>query len=72
MNQRNKYGNRDGNWEDHYFNGQLSYKGTFLNGEPDGPWESYRDNGKLLYKGSFINGIQIGYWIYQYETEFHL
>ena len=72
MNQRNKYGNRDGNWEDHYFNGQLSYKGSYLNGIHHGLWESYRDNGKLLYKGSFINGIQIGYWIENNKTLFYL
>ena len=72
MNKRNEKNQRHGPWEKYWVNGQLYWKGTYLNGIHHGLWESYRDNGKLLYKGSFINGIQIGYWIENNKTLFYL
>ena len=46
---RNKDGKPHGYWELYYSNGQLWYKGNYVNGEYDGLWEYYHNNGKVLY-----------------------
>jgi len=46
----------------HSNNGELHYKGNFVNGKRDGDWEFYFTNGLLGYKGNFVNGQQHGYW----------
>ena len=40
----------------YYKNGQLEYKGNFIDGKPDGLAEYYYDNGQLKSKGNFIDG----------------
>ena len=62
-NQYNKYIQRHGYWEWNHTNGQLWYKGIFINGIKDGHWESYYSDGKLCYKGNYTNGDRHGYWI---------
>jgi antitoxin component YwqK of YwqJK toxin-antitoxin module len=50
------------NWELYYSNGQLNFKGNYVNGKQHGYWESYFSDGQLNYKGNFVNGKQHGYW----------
>ena len=58
----NKKGQAHGYWEQYYSNGQLSYKGNFINGKKDGYWEDYLLNGNLAYKGNYVNGERKGHW----------
>ena len=60
----NEQGNPHGYWEVYWSNGQLSYKGNYVNGKEHGYWEVYYDNGQLSYKGNFVDGKQNGYWVY--------
>ncbi len=62
MNKRNNKGERQDYWEDYYTNGNINYKGNFLNGKRDGYWEQYYYNGKLYYKGNYTNDELTGYW----------
>jgi len=39
MSRKNKDGKRHGLWEWYYDNGQLWYKGYYINGQEDGLWE---------------------------------
>jgi antitoxin component YwqK of YwqJK toxin-antitoxin module len=55
-------GERHGYWEQYYDNGQLSYKGNYVNGNKHGYWEDYFYNGQLNYKGNYVNGKPHGYW----------
>ena len=61
-NQYNSVGREDGYWERYHDNGQIWYKGKYINGKPDGYWEDYHTNGKLRYKGNYLNGKPDGYW----------
>ena len=58
----NKKGQPHGYWEDYYSNGQLWYKGNYVNGIRHGYWESYRANGQLHYKGKYANKKPVGLW----------
>jgi antitoxin component YwqK of YwqJK toxin-antitoxin module len=49
-------GEKDGYWEEYFDNGQLMYKGSFINGLRDGIWEWYWSNGQLMSKGSYKDG----------------
>jgi antitoxin component YwqK of YwqJK toxin-antitoxin module len=51
-----------GYYEEYFSNGQIWYKGTYINGIITGYWKYYYDNGKLCCKGYYINGRQTGYW----------
>ena len=62
INKFNADGNRDGWWEIYYSNGQLNYKGNYINGKFDGWWESYHPNGQLCSKGNYIKGKEDGWW----------
>lgn len=59
---RNKQGLCHGYWEIYHKNGNLFYKGNFINNKEEGYWEDYFSNGKLWRKGNFINGREIGLW----------
>ncbi len=50
----NDKGERHGYWESYYSNGQLGYKGNYVNGIKHGYWESYHYNGKLINKTYYI------------------
>jgi antitoxin component YwqK of YwqJK toxin-antitoxin module len=47
-NQRNKDGQRHGQWESYHLNGKLSYKANYKNGKPHGYWEYDYLNAKIL------------------------
>ena len=53
MNQFNENNQKDGYWEYYYPNGELAYKGNFINGQRNGYWEGYYFNGQI-YKKDFI------------------
>jgi antitoxin component YwqK of YwqJK toxin-antitoxin module len=50
-----------GNYETYHLNGQLRYKGLYLNGYRLGFHESYWSDGTLNFKGNFINNEYYGY-----------
>jgi antitoxin component YwqK of YwqJK toxin-antitoxin module len=58
----NENGERHGYWEWYCYNGQLHFKGNYVNGIKDGYWEYYYDNGQLYSKGNYVNGKEDGYW----------
>ena len=54
MNQYNENNEKTGYWEEYHSNGELYYKGNFINGKRSGYWEQYYYNDKFLYKKFFI------------------
>ena len=58
--------NKTGYWEYYFSNGNLEWKGNYVNGKRHGYWEDYFDNGKLYSKGNYLNGKADGYWEYYY------
>jgi antitoxin component YwqK of YwqJK toxin-antitoxin module len=58
----NENGNPHGYWERYYSNGNLGYKGNYVDGKQHGYWESYYYNGNLAYKGNYVDGNRHGYW----------
>ena len=51
---RNEKGERHGYWESYFDNGQLWYKGNYVNGNKHGYWERYYRNGELESKIYYI------------------
>ena len=51
---RNEKGELHGCWESYYSNGQLHFKGNYINGKLHGYSESYYSNGKLKSKIYYI------------------
>ena len=58
----NDKGQPHGYWEQYYSNGQLSYRGKFINGKKEGYWEDYWRNGELHFRGNYVNDERKGYW----------
>jgi antitoxin component YwqK of YwqJK toxin-antitoxin module len=56
----NAQGQRHGLWEQYHTNGQLSYKGTYINDMEHGPWVTYYDSGQLWVKGTYNMGQRDG------------
>jgi antitoxin component YwqK of YwqJK toxin-antitoxin module len=56
---RNENNQPHGYWEQYHVNGQLWYKGNYVNGIRHGYWEQYH---VLWYKGNYVNGKEDGYW----------
>jgi antitoxin component YwqK of YwqJK toxin-antitoxin module len=54
MNQLNKNNNKDGHWEQYWSNGNLWYKGIYLNGKEHGYWELYSDENKVIDKKYYV------------------
>jgi antitoxin component YwqK of YwqJK toxin-antitoxin module len=52
----------NGDHIDLYDNGNVRWKGSFLNGQQHGLWEFFRKDGSLMRSGSFTNGVQTGTW----------
>ena len=60
---KNEKGQKHSLWEEYYSNGNLEYKGSYINGKRHGFFEEYYPNGNPYYKGSYLNGKYIGLWI---------
>ena len=71
LNQTDTQGRKQGPWEEHYANGNLWYKGSYLNDIEIGIWEWYWINGNLMYKGSYLDGKETGTWEW-YDIEGNL
>ena len=54
-----KNGNREGNWEHYWENGQLGMSGDYKNGKQEGYWEYYSENGQLEGTGTYKNGVKV-------------
>ncbi len=63
----NEEGQRHGYWETYYTNGQVDYKGEYINGKRHGYWESYCEGGELWFKGTYDMGKHVGYWEFTYK-----
>jgi antitoxin component YwqK of YwqJK toxin-antitoxin module len=50
-----------GYWEVYYPNGQLHFKGSFINGDVIGPYESYNLNGDVVIKCNYLNKMIYGF-----------
>lgn len=46
----------------YYDNGNVRYRGGYLDGEMHGPWEFFRRDGSTMRTGSFDRGVQVGIW----------
>ena len=53
-NQRNKDGQRHGQWEAYHSNGELSYKANYKDGKRHGYWEDYYRLGKKVIKQFYV------------------
>ncbi len=63
LNSYNAEGQAHGYWESYYSNGNLIYKGEYINRTRHGPWERYQRNGELSFKGTYNLGEKVGFWI---------
>ena len=61
INLYNERGEEHGYWEWYYPNGQLDYKGDYVNGNRHGYWEVYHSNGDLEFNGYYDMGKQVDY-----------
>jgi antitoxin component YwqK of YwqJK toxin-antitoxin module len=68
INLYNVNGNRHGYWEYYYDNGNLSYKGNYVDDIKHGYWEYYWSNGNLFYKVNYVDDIKHGYWEYYWSN----
>jgi len=59
-------GKSHGLWEQYFDNGQLWFKGEFINGKIHGPWIEYFEDGSLCSKQTLDMGKRIGYFIHNY------
>ena len=51
---KNELGQAHGYWEEYYNNGQLMYKGNYVDDNRHGYWEWYSYNGQLKSKQYYI------------------
>jgi antitoxin component YwqK of YwqJK toxin-antitoxin module len=66
---RNKQGQQHGCWETYFDNGQLCYKGLFINNDKFGYHESYFIDGKLHWRGHYNNNELCGYHEHYWNNE---
>jgi antitoxin component YwqK of YwqJK toxin-antitoxin module len=64
----NEKGEPHGSWEVYWYNGQLYFKGNYVNDNVHGYWEVYYPNGQLCYKGNYLNGKEHGYWEWYHDN----
>jgi antitoxin component YwqK of YwqJK toxin-antitoxin module len=64
----NEKGEPHGYWEEYFPNGQLMFKGNFVDGKQHGYLERYYTNGQLCYKGNYVNGERHGYWAWYHNS----
>ena len=56
-----KIGKRHGYWVGYWLNGQLSFKGIYLNGLKEGSWVSFNKDGTVWKNGTgvFNKGVKV-------------
>lgn len=59
---RNDKGQAHGLWVTYYSNGQLDFKGEYINDYRHGFWEAYLYSGELAFKGHYHMNNPVGYW----------
>jgi len=59
INLYNEKGKKHGVWELYYGNGQLSFRGNYVNGKRHGVWESFWSNGELCYRKEYNMGEEV-------------
>ena len=69
MNAYNEQGEKHGYWETCYSNGNLEYKGSYVNGKLHGLQEGYYSKGKPWYKVNYIHGNEHGLFEYYNEDD---
>ena len=67
VNQRNEEGHKIGKWVEHYPNGKLKYKATYIKKGIGvvvcGLYEFYFEDGELFHKGRVNDkSVYVGYW----------
>ncbi|MCB9261552.1 MAG: hypothetical protein H6607_04190 [Flavobacteriales bacterium] len=60
--------NGNGVLERKYQNGQIEFKGQYVNGEPSGEFVWYHPNGKMATTGMYVGGSRHGEWKWFYEN----
>jgi antitoxin component YwqK of YwqJK toxin-antitoxin module len=60
VNEVNEDGERIGPWEEFHSNGQLWFRGYYVDGLHHGPWEEFYEDGELCFRGSFHHGVRRG------------
>ena len=46
----------------YYANGNVRFRGAYLDDQMHGPWEFFRTDGSVLRSGTFERGKQVGVW----------
>ena len=60
--------NYTGQWVTKYKNGQVSFKGKYVNGKQEGDCVYYFENGKIRFQGSYLSGLKTGEWVAYFDT----
>ena len=43
--------------KEYYSNGQLKFKGEYLNGKRNGKGKEYNSANKIIFEGEYLNGV---------------
>ncbi len=57
-----------GEWVTKYTNGQVSFKGKYVNGKQEGDCVYYFENGRVRFNGAYLDGLKDGEWIAYFDT----
>ena len=60
--------NYTGVWITKYDNGQINFKGKYVNGKAEGKGVYYFKNGQVHFKGTYLNGLKDGRWTAYFEN----
>lgn len=70
-----KNGEKEGTWNEYFYDGTLSAVATYTNGELNGPYKAFFADGTIQAEGAYLNGeIDIENWIAfnEYGEQFEL
>ena len=67
----NEEGQPHGHWVGYFSNGQLDFKGEYVNGIEHGPWEIYWEDGRLFFIGTLDMGERVGLWTIAHQRIFY-
>lgn len=60
--------NYSGAWVTKYKNGQINFKGKYVNGKAVGEGVYYFENGQIRFIGSYVDGLKEGKWLAYFEN----